>query len=572
MADTVLKKRELYIDVAIKEEKLEEIYFYQVDFFRDETFRTKEYVYKKEEVEIKEGEEASEVTPPEPLDLFRFQWEQFCEEAVPTEVYATNAMQVMTYVFEPLMKQYPDFIKAPSMPVGREYMHDCVSMGRVVSMSVFDEEPSLSSGIRRRMKERYHEYVDEIKKERQEHIFIRQTFSEEMAVLLILVADEEYKLKKQVMLNRGMKEETIAVRFREILSLYPDADVIADTMSPELYRLFHNMNQFMGVENGRYLFTMESMLSALGKKPEYDDMIKTYLLYVKNHEDMRMGSFIAERLYSIHSLYLPVQLSDENAWTKQFEKNTIWKQGDKEEYVIAAEGELKGKYILKSGKEQFMLKLRKISIRRYLTKYAVIRLDVENYFYPGEADRSRINSLASNLFMGEKDGVDAIELKIKDGKQAYSLTTVSVSGNENQLWLNGLLQLGKKSKKKSKNALVLTSMSEYMYCVENMEIKEEEQIVQIALIRDGVFRKIEDSLAKAIRPEEGERPTGTLRKRQKKEVKRLFEMYRFIVVSFGENYEAAQKPEQKYVFDTTETALGTVEVIERLKGKFGLFF
>ncbi len=578
MTGAILKKRELYIDVVVKEEQAGEIFLYQVDFFRDYTFRTKEYLYVKEEIEVNAAEELSEAAatdeqllPPEPLELFREQWELFCQTGVPTEVYATDAVKVMAYVMEPLMKKYPNFTTAPLVREGREVFHDCVSMGRVISMSVFDEEQYLASDIRRRMKERYHDYVDEVKAERAEHIFIRQTLSEEMSILLITITDDKFRTKKQVMLNRGMKEETIAVRFREILSLYPEADVIVDTVTPEFYRLFRNMNQFMNMENRRMLFSLESMLAALGKTPEITDMVKAYLLYVKNQEEMRLGMFLPERLYSIHSFYLPVQLSEEKAWKKQFEKNTIWKQGEKENYYIAAEGDFKGKYILKAGKEQFILKLRKISLQRYLEKYAVLRIEVENYCYPGQADKDRINALASNLFAGMQEETEVMELKLKDGKQAYSLNAVPREGNAGQLWLNGLLQLGV-TKKKNKKPLALTALREQMYCVDSNEAVEEEELIQVAVIRDGVFRQLEDNLAAAVQPENGGCPTGSLLKRQKRAVKELFELYRYLVVCFGERYETAQKSMQKQLWKTAEEKLGTTEVTARLDRKFGMFF
>ena len=575
MAGTLMEKRELYVDVEVKDAQVEEIYLYQVDFFRDRTFRTKEYLYKKEEAEVKETSNEAEVTeepvlPPEPLELFKEQWEQLCQEELPTEVYATDAMRVMEYVFEPLLKKHPEFKAVPEIPTSREFIHDCVSMGRVVSMSLFDEEQHLAAGIRRRMKERYHDYVDEVKAERAEHIFIRQTLSEDVPVLLLSVTDQDFKLKKQIILNRGLKEETMAVRFREVLSLYPEADIIVDNTTPELYQLFRNMAQFMGVEHKRMLFSLESMLVVLGKTPEYTDMVKTYLIYIRNQEEIRLGTFLSERMYSIHSIYLPVQISGEKAWKKQFKKNTIWKPESREAYQITAEGEVKGKYIIKAGKEQFVLKLRKISVQRYLKKYAVLRVEVENYCYPGKEDRQRINDLAAGLFTGERDGADFMELKIKDGKQAYSLTALPAAGNENQLWLNGLLKLGQK--KQRKKGLVLSAMKERMYCVEAKEIADEEQIIQIVLIRDGVFRKIEDAMAKAIKPEKSDRPTSSLLKRQKKSLKELFEMYRYMVVSFGENYEATQNVEQKQIWETAEETLGTAEVTGRINKKFGLFF
>ncbi len=565
--------RELYIDVVIEESRPEEIFLYQVDFNKDKTFRTKEYLYKREEPEAAEGEELTEdQLPPDPLNLFKEQWEVLCKEEVPTEVYATDARTVAEYIFEPLTKQYADFTDCPQLSLGREFIHDCISMGRVVSMSVFDEEQYLSAQIRRRMKERYHEYVDEVKAERQEHVFISQTMSDEMPVLLLTITDAQFQIKKQVMLNRGMKEETLAVRFREILALYPEADIIVDATSPELYRLFCNMDRFMGVEHKRLVLSLESMLAAMGKKPLVTDVLKTYMLYVRNQEEMRLSTFLPERLYSTHAFYLPVQISSEKAWKLQFSKNSFWKQAGRESYCIIPEGELKGKYLVKAGKEQFVLKLKGISIQRYLKKYAVLRLEVENYCYPGKADRERINELASCLFAGTITGPDSLEIKLKNGNQAYSLATIPVEGNENQLWLNGLLQLGQKKKKPGKNALVLTSMKERMYCTEMLETEEEESVIQTVLIKDGILRKIEDSLAKTMKPEKSDRPAGSLLKRQKRAIKELFEMYRYMVVSFGENYEASQKQECKFTYDLTEEKLGTHEVTGRLKDKFGLFF
>lgn len=573
MAAGLPYSRELYIDVVIEESRLEEIFLYQVDFNKDKTFRTKEFIYKREEPEVAEGEEIPEdQLPPEPLELFKEQWELLCKEEVPAEVYATDACAVADYVFEPLTQKYPEFIDYPELSLSREFIHDCISMGRVISMSVFDEEQYLSAGIRRRIKERYHEYVDEVKAERKAHIFISQTLSDEMPVLLLIITDAEFRIKKQVMLNRGMKEETLAVRFREILALYPEADIIVDATTPELYRLFRNMNRFMEMENKRPVFSLESMLAALGKKPLTTDIVKTYALYIRNQEEMRLGTFLPERLYSTHAFYLPVQISSEKAWKQQFAKNSVWKQIGREAYCIIPEGEFKGKYLLKDDKEQFVLKLKGVYLQRYLKKYAVLRLELENYCYPGEADRERINELASYLFAGVSGGPDSIEIKLKNGKQAYSLATVPVEGNENQLWINGLLQLGQKKKKSGKKALVLTSMKEKMYCTEMLETEEEELIIQTALIKDGILRKIEDALAKTMKPEKSDRPAGSLLKRQKRTIKELFEMYRYMVVSFGENYEASQKQECKFTYDLTEEKLETLEVADRLREKFGLFF
>lgn len=572
MAAGLPYRRELYIDVVTEESLPVEIFLYQVDFNKDKTFRTREYLYKREEPEVAEGEALSEDRlAPEPLELFKEEWERLCKEEVPMEVYATDAGAVADYVFAPLSQRYPEFADCPELSLSREFIHDCISMGRVISMSVFDEEQHLSAGIRRRIKERYHEYVDEVKAERTDHIFISQTFSDDMPVLLLIITDAQFGIRKQVMLHRGMKEETLAVRFKEILALYPEADLIADATTPELYHLFRNMNRFTEPENKRMFFSLESMLNALGKKPLTTDIVKTYALYIRNQEEMRQGMFLPERLYSTHAFYLPVQISSEKAWKLQFAKNSVWKQTGRETYCIIPEGEFKGKYLLKCDKEQFILKLKAVYLQRYLKKYAVIRLELENYCYPGEADRERINELSACLFAGAAGGPESIEIKLKNGKQAYSLATVPTEGNENQLWLNGLLQLGQKKKKSGKKALVLTSMKENMYCTEMFETEEEEAVIQTVLIKDGILRKIEDALAKAMKPENSDRPAGSLQKRQKRTIKELFEMYRYMVISFGENYEASQKQECKFTYDFTEEKLGTAEVADRLREKFGLF-
>ena len=313
--------------------------------------------------------------------------------------------------------------------------------------------------------------------------------------------------------------------------------------------------------------------AVLGRMPEYneDDIVKMYVAYIRNQEEMRLGTFVPEHLYSVHMFYLPVQISSEKAWKKQFKKNTVWKPNGRECYRILAEGDLKGKYIIRSGKENYVLKLRSVSVQRYLMKYAVIRLETENYCYPGEYDQNRINRYASCLFNGES-GVDSLELKLKDGKQAYSLTTIPAAGNENQLWLNGLLLLGQGKKKQGKKSLSFAAMKEKMYCLKEMELSDEVQIIQSVMIRDAVFRKIEDALAKAMKPEKSDRPAGKLSRGQKREIKDLYTMYRYMLVSFGEAYEASQNFERKLVYEVTEDAFETDEVKSRLKEKFGCFF
>lgn len=560
MAGAILERRELYIDVVVKDSRVEELFMFQADFNRDASYQTKEYIYLKTEPAEEEEEKQN------PLEQWWEQWEVLCGEDVPTEVFATNAMQVISFVFSPLKKKHPEFHLMPKQPVGRELLHDCISMGKVVSMSVFDEEDYLSAGIRRRMKERYHEHVDEVKAEHPAHIFMKNSET----ALELLVTDDHYVEKKKVTLMKRLQEESLAIRLKEILSLYPEADIIAEEITPELYQVFYNINLYMEVEKMRLPFSMESMLCALGKQPEKEDMVATYVMYIKNQEDMRHGRFLPERLYSTHSFYLPVQISDEKEWKKYFAKNSVWKQDGRECYRILMEGDWKGKYIVRTGREQFTLKLRAISIQRYLKKYAVLRLDMENFCYPGILDRERIHELASCLHCGKGALTESVEVKLKGNNEAYSISTVPVEGQETEeLWLNGLLMLGKKKKKKG---LTITTLKETMYCMENADIAEEANLMQAVLVRDGVFRRLEDALAKAIKPEKSDRPAGKISGHQKKEIRELYELYRYLVVSFGEGFEASQHSKHAVLWEKTEQKLGTAPVAERLKKKFDLFF
>ena len=79
-------------------------------------------------------------------------------------------------------------------------------------------------------------------------------------------------------------------------------------------------------ENKRLILSLESMLTALGKSPLTTDLVEMYVNYIKNQEEMRLGTFLPERLYSTHVFYLPVQISSEKAWKQQFAKNSVWKQ------------------------------------------------------------------------------------------------------------------------------------------------------------------------------------------------------------------------------------------------------
>lgn len=574
MAVNVLMKRELYVDVVKKEGILDEIFLYQVDFLKDHSFRSKEYLFHVEEKPETENEEemTEETLEEEPVDIteqFREQWEVLLDTEVPVEAFATDAALVLEALFFGLLKRYPEMpLRAPKSGK-KEFLHDFISMGRVTSMSFFDEQQHLSAGIRRRIKERYHEHVDEVKKERNEHIFLRRMPSGSPYELELFVTDADYRVQKNILLPKASNEETVTLKFLEIVKQHEEADIIADKVSISFYQLLNNMASFMALDLVPPVFSLESMFYSAGKTLPGKELVENYVQYIRNIEDMRFGRFVSDTVHSVHTFYLPVKLSGEKDWKKQFKKNTMWKEVAEEEYSIRMEEGLKGKYIIKADKEQFVLRLKSVTLKRYLGEYAVFRMEAENHCYPGCMDKERINSLAAYLFSAEAGvGPDCIELKLKAEGQAYSLSTVRYEGNEDQLWLNGLLVLGRG--KKNKQPLVLTALTEKMYCAESHEEEREGEIVQEALLRDGILREIERKLAVCAAPVK-KNPFGRLTKKQRKQIRGLYSRYRYLVVSFGDEFKNGREAD-RVLFTEAESRIATPEVTARLKDKFDLFF
>lgn len=575
MAVNTLIKRELYVDVVVKEDVLEEIFLYQVDFLHDHSFRTKEYVFHVEEQpeQTEEApilEEAEETEPVDITELFREQWEALLETEVLVDVFATDAKLVLDFLFLELLKKYPEMPLRTPKGTKKEFMHDFISMGRVTSMSFFDEQQHLSAGIRRRMKERYHDCVDEVKKERSEHIFMRRMPAGSPYELELFVTDADYRIRKNILLPKAANEETLTLKLVEILTQHADADLIVDKVSVSFYQLLNNIASFIAIGTVPPVFSLESMFYSAGKIMPSKELVENYVQYIRNLEDIRFGRFVSDTVHSVHTFYLPVKLSGEKDWKKQFKKNTMWKENGEDAYVIRTDEGLKGKYIIKAGKEQFALRLKSVSLKKYLGDYAVLRMEAENHCYPGDMDKERINFLASHLFSDVTgQGPDCVELKLKAEGQAYSLTTVRYEGNEDQLWLNGLLALGR-VKKSKKHALVLHALTENMYCTQSGETEKEEEIVRTALLRDGILREIERRLVICAAPEK-KSPFGRLTKKQRKQIRALYGRYRYLIVSFGEEYKNGPK-NYRQVFSEAEEKVATADVIGRLKEKFDLFF
>lgn len=575
MEGTAVAKRELYLDITCEETELLEIYLYQVDFLQQDTFRTKEYVFRMPE----EGTPSDEAEPVELKEQFYEVWKQLLSEKIKTECFATDAVLLMSRLFMPLHRRHPEeklFFTADAEP-----LHDCISMGRVVSMSMFDEKQYLGAGSRRRMKEKYHVLSEEVKHRKPFHLFLSEE-REGTAAYLLTVTDDMLRTLEETHLSVAANEEPAAMKLAGILKRYPEADIVVDAASERLYRLFQNMNLFLHSRQIPVVYSLTSMLLALGKdrKRIFDSAegkqigIFVYRTYIRTAEAVRFGQFregrMEERLY----FYLPVRISSEKAWKKQFKNNRIWKALDVDGtgYEIDTTEEIKAKYTMKAGDEQFVLRVTNISIRRYLREYAVFEMETENCRYAGKIDKERIRTLGSCLYpephngaMGAVNLPDLLELKIKTKESSYSLSAFHASqpGTGQAVWFSGLFTLGRKRKAgKKAEQVLLESCSDCMFVS-----GQKDEAVRVALVKDEYLRLIETELAAAAAPKKKSHREGRLNRGRKRQIRRLYEAFRYLAVSFGEGQERPAENSRTAV----EEQRGTKIRVERLTQKFQLY-
>lgn len=592
MQNDLIVRRELYLDVAAEGTELQEVYLYQADFLQDTSFCTKDYIFS---APAKEGpEEDAEFT--DVREQFLSVWQVLLSEEIKTECYATDAMLVMEQLFLPLQKKYPKqqlFFKGTP---DEEVLHDCISMCRVVPMSSFDEKQHLGAGIRRRMKEKYHALSSEVKQKKQFYIILVAEYENDVSgfasTFFLAAADEKLHISEECRLNEHIKEEQAAAKLCELLVKYPEADVLINKTSGQLYKLVQNMNLFMNARQVPVLYSMTSMLYALGKniaqilssvqdevsgqqeiKPEKRNLLYEwnylYRVYLKYAVDARLKVTVEEKLIERLTFFLPVRISSGREFRKQFQRNSIWKQAGSGQpvYEIDATEEIKMKYMIKAGEEQFVLRVSHIAIRRYLNQYAVLEFQAENCRYMGAADRKRIRQLGSKLHVGYKtDGSnpDLLEFRIKTKESSYALTAFALPKEEascREVWLNGLFLLGRKKKQKIKG-LHLETCSKQMFVTE-----QPEEAVRIMLVKDEYLARLEEELALAAAPKKHSHREGKLTHAKCRRIRHLYEAFRYLEASFGEKERNASEE----LTASVRAQRGTGAREERLAWKFAYY-
>ena len=590
MQSDLIVRRELYLDVAAEGGKLQEIYLYQADFLQDDSFCTKDYIFS---VPVKEEEEA------EPIDIreqFLSVWQALLSREIKTECYATDAMLVTEQLFCPLQKKYPKQELLSETAPDEEALHDCISMCRVVPVSFFDEKQHLGAGIRRRIKEKYHALSTGVKQKKPFHIILAAEYENDVlgfaSAFSLSVSDEKFYILEECRLNGHIKEEQAAAKLCELLVKYPEADVLINKTSGQLYKMVQNMNLFMSARQVSVLCSMISMLCALGKnvarilssvqdevlgqqkvKPEKRNLLYEwnylYRTYLKYAADTRLKVIADEKLIERLTFFLPVRISSAREFRKQFQRNSIWKQAGNEQpvYEIDATEEIRMKYRIKAGEEQFILRVSHIAVRRYLSNYAVLEFQAENCRYVGAADRKRIRQLGSKLHVGYKtDGSnpDLLEFKIKTKESSYALTAFALPKEETScqnVWLNGLFLLGRKKKKKTKG-LCLETCSKQMFVTE-----QPEEAVRAALVKDEYLAKLEEELALAAAPKKHSHREGRLTYAKRRKIRHLYETFRYLEASFGEKERNASEE----LTASVRAQRGTDAREERLARKFAYY-
>lgn len=592
MQNDWIVRRELYLDVTAEGAELQEIYLYQADFLQDRSFCTKDYIFS---VSVKEeSEDAAELT--DLREQFLSVWQALLAEEIKTECYATDAMLVMEQLFLPLQKKYPKQQLFPEGTPETEVLHDCISMCRVVPMSSFDEKQYLGAGIRRRMKEKYHVLSKEVKQVKPFYIILAAEYENDVSgfatAFFLAAADRKLHILEEYRLNGHIKEEQAAARLCELLIKYPEADILVNKTSRQLYKMVQNMNLFMGARQVLVLYSMASMLRALGKdtaqilssvqdevfwqqKTEQDkkDLLSEwsylYRVYLKYAVDARLKVIEDEKLIERLTFFLPVRISSEREFQKQFQRNSIWKEAGNGQsvYEIDATEEIRMKYIIRAGEEQFVLRISHVAVRRYLNDYAVLEFQAENCRYMGAADRKRIRQLGSKLHVGYKaDGSapDLLEFKIKTKESSYALTAFVLPEEEascRDVWLNGLFLLGRKKKKKIKG-LRLETCSKQMFVTE-----QPEDAVRTMLVKDEYLARLEAELAVAAAPKKHSHREGRLTYAKRRKIRHLYEAFRYLEASFGERERNASEE----LTASVRAQCGTDAREERLARKFAYY-
>ncbi len=552
--------RHVYIDINVKDYMLDEVCLYQIDYKGDKSFRNEEIVYSQPLPQESTDDEGNPITiSPEEVDLRALFFDKIVEyrnSGVETRYFAVNAKDTMLTLIEPLKKVNPkakrmfNELAAESLP--HEWLTDCLSMLRVIPMTDFDEIPEMSASIRRRLKEKFHEVAIEVKREKKTHIFTSYENLMTGPELIFCITDENMNVIEDVRLHGQINDDVVISKASDFVQKYPEADVLINRTESRLYGLFKRVEDFTESNPTRIVYSIESMLTALGKV-NAETNFETYRDYIKNAEDLRFGRFDDNRIHSIHTFRIPMSYNSESAWEKNFAGNTMWKcddvygvsytlVGDKtagKKGEAKQEPEIYGKLSVEKDRERFVLRVSRVNVKRYVSGYAVLTVEAENHFYPGKKDKERINELCSSLWRSKLIGdsyPDVLNIQMRSGDRIYALEANQRTGGDTVPWTAMLLDLGRKKKNAGAAKFTALTLSDKMFAmVDEGDVKRIEnandEIINKCLIKSEYLLQLEKYLAEVISPK-GSRGFGTLSRKQRKQVKMIQNALAYMVSSY----------------------------------------
>ncbi len=550
--------RHVYIDITIKDFLLEEVSLYQIDYKGDKSFRNEEIVFSQPlPSESTDDEGNAIVVPAEEVDLRSLFFEKIVEyrnSGIETRYFAVNAKDVMLNLIEPLRGSNPKakrmFNEIASEALPHEWLTDCLSMLRVIPMTDFDEIPEMAAGIRRRLKEKFHEVANEIKREKKVHIFTSYETLVTGPEVIICITDENMNVIEDVRLHGHINDDIVISKAGDFVKKYPDADILINRSEIRLYKLFNRVENFTHENATNMVYSIESMLTALGKR-NAETNFETYRDYIKNAEDLRFGRFEDNRIHSIHTFRLPLSYNSEMAWEKNFSGNSMWHADDPYGVSYTLVGDdakhgksgdepgIYGKLSVEKDRERFVLRVSRVNIKRYISGYAVLTVETENHFYPGKSDMERINELCSSLWRSKLIGdsyPDVLNIQMRCGERVYSLEADQRAEGDTVPWIALILDLGRKKKGNGNTKFVTSTLSDKMFAmIDEGDVKRIEnandEIINKCLIKSEYLLQLELYLAEVIKPK-GNRGFGQLTSHQRREVKLIAGALAYMVGSY----------------------------------------
>ncbi|MCR5585122.1 MAG: hypothetical protein K6F63_06805 [Lachnospiraceae bacterium] len=553
--------RHVYIDIIVKDHMLDEVCLYQIDYKGDKSFRNEEILFSQPlPVESTDDEGNAIVIPAEEVDLRAAFFDKIVEyrnSGIEIRYFAVNAKEVMLYLIEPLKSVNPKakrmFNEMAAECLPHEWLTDCLSMLRVIPMTDFDEIPEMSAGIRRRLKEKFHEVANEIKREKKTHIFASYETPVTGPELLFCITDENMNVIEDVRLHGHINDDIVVSKASDFINKYPDADILINRSEIRLYALFKKAESYTDKKSTEIVYSLESMLTALGKR-NGNTNFETYRDYIKNAEDLRFGRFDDNRIHSIHTFRLPMSYNTDSAWDINFSGNSMWtcddefglsytlvgdsRDGEKKKKKNGGE-EIYGKLSVEKDRERFVLRISRVNVKKYVSGYAVLTVEAENHFYPGKRDKERINELCSSLwrskFMGDSYP-DILNIQMRCGDRIYAIEANQRSDGNTVPWVALLMDLGRKKKNSGSAKFTASTLSDKMFSmIDEGDAKRIEdandEVINKSLIKSEYLLQLEMYLAEVISPK-GNRDFCSLTNKQKKQVKLIRGALAYMVGSY----------------------------------------